>query len=627
MKNQSNSMRGSKCADNAITSICRIKPLAPAFSLMEMMVVMLVVAVVMALAAPMVSKKLSNHSGSAGGSLLTSVAGGNVAYNLDGENRAVIYGGDADEISSMASYISSIPRLILNGGKSTSEGVEYDTPQIGFMYASSNPDDPNDPAAQATGTMLLGNNNRIYIGNNATVPLAVNNSIAIGQNVKGGANSILIGGMSNNELTADDAVAIGHEVRASSSSVSLGAGANAGSSGVAIGRSTSAGSGVAIGYASAGGGVAISGKNDEGRASAGGGVALGANTVAGGTLALGYNANVNSTGCYAIGAEAVCPENPTDSEAFRDPVYIGGRSNIVLSGGRLSSSTSNNTLLKPGSRGLSISGSVTIPQPHPDGAENPLEEGLNVEYTFSPSSLTAETISATYSVSAGIGNFNNINDRLNDLSNMVNDNLASWNTQRDNHLDYLEDVVIHHYYYNDYVYHCIYWLSGTSDAGLAEFAYCKDNKCGTLPMLAFNYSSDERLKDIIGENLDAMDKINRLKVYDFTFKDDETKTKRVGVIAQELQKFFPNAVTEGEDGYLQIRHEDIFYAMVRGLQELDAKVKKLTVDVSEHIKVVAANRIAVVELKSKLDAQDKEIAKFKKDIADLKKIVKKLERD
>ena len=84
--------------------------------------------------------------------------------------------------------------------------------------------------------------------------------------------------------------------------------------------------------------------------------------------------------------------------------------------------------------------------------------------------------------------------------------------------------------------------------------------------------SDKRLKYVGKENTSGLDKIRQLKVFNYTFKKDETKTPRVGVIAQDLQKVFPDAVKKGSDGFLIIRMEDIFFAVINAIKELDAKV-------------------------------------------------------
>ena len=42
-----------------------------------------------------------------------------------------------------------------------------------------------------------------------------------------------------------------------------------------------------------------------------------------------------------------------------------------------------------------------------------------------------------------------------------------------------------------------------------------------------------------------------------------------------MQKIFPNAVKKGADGFLSIRMEDMFFAMINAIKELDLKVTKL----------------------------------------------------
>ena len=83
--------------------------------------------------------------------------------------------------------------------------------------------------------------------------------------------------------------------------------------------------------------------------------------------------------------------------------------------------------------------------------------------------------------------------------------------------------------------------------------------------------SDRRLKYVGKENTSGLDKIRQLKVFNYTFKKDEKKTPHVGVIAQDLQKVFPDAVKKGVDGFLTIRMEDMFYAVINAIKELDIK--------------------------------------------------------
>ena len=84
-------------------------------------------------------------------------------------------------------------------------------------------------------------------------------------------------------------------------------------------------------------------------------------------------------------------------------------------------------------------------------------------------------------------------------------------------------------------------------------------------------TSDRRLKNVGKEFISGLDTIKKLEVFNYKFKDDKTKTPRVGVIAQDLQKIFPDAVVKGEDGFLRIRMEDMFYAVINAVKELDTR--------------------------------------------------------
>ncbi len=90
-----------------------------------------------------------------------------------------------------------------------------------------------------------------------------------------------------------------------------------------------------------------------------------------------------------------------------------------------------------------------------------------------------------------------------------------------------------------------------------------------------SHVSDRRLKNVGKENTDGLAKLRQLKIYNYTFKKDKDKTPQVGVIAQDLQKVFPNAVKKAADGFLRIRLEDMFYAVINAIKELDTRVTRL----------------------------------------------------
>lgn len=123
--------------------------------------------------------------------------------------------------------------------------------------------------------------------------------------------------------------------------------------------------------------------------------------------------------------------------------------------------------------------------------------------------------------------------------------------------------------------------------------------------------SDRRLKNIGLQNNDGLDKLTQLKIYNYTFKNDEKKLPHVGVMAQDLQKVFPNSVFKGEDGYLRIRWDEMFFASINAVKELDRKITNL---VTQTFKV--ESKIAKLEkentlLKVQVDTLSQRVNKLK----------------
>ncbi len=99
-------------------------------------------------------------------------------------------------------------------------------------------------------------------------------------------------------------------------------------------------------------------------------------------------------------------------------------------------------------------------------------------------------------------------------------------------------------------------------------------------LLTSGTTSDRRLKNIKSENSDGLEKIRELKVFNYTFKKDDVGTPQVGVIAQDLIKIFPNSVTQGDDGYLRIRWDEMFYALINAVKEIDKKINELIIKIT-----------------------------------------------
>lgn len=99
--------------------------------------------------------------------------------------------------------------------------------------------------------------------------------------------------------------------------------------------------------------------------------------------------------------------------------------------------------------------------------------------------------------------------------------------------------------------------------------------CPILTQDGIRRMSDSRLKNI-GEKFTAgLDKLEKIKIYNFTFKSDKLKTHHVGVIAQDLKSIFPNSVSKDEKGYYKIRWDEMFYSAINSVKELNSKLAAL----------------------------------------------------
>lgn len=132
-------------------------------------------------------------------------------------------------------------------------------------------------------------------------------------------------------------------------------------------------------------------------------------------------------------------------------------------------------------------------------------------------------------------------------------------------------------------------------------------------------TSDRRLKNVGEKFKGGLEELKKLDFYHFTFKKDKEKIPHVGVIAQDLQKVFPDAVKADDEGYLMIRWEDMFYAVINAVKELDNKIAAV-------VEKVQANFDEITKLKATVAEQQKTIKELQAQNADFEKRLAKLEK-
>jgi len=90
------------------------------------------------------------------------------------------------------------------------------------------------------------------------------------------------------------------------------------------------------------------------------------------------------------------------------------------------------------------------------------------------------------------------------------------------------------------------------------------------------YSSDERLKDNIIPIDDPLTKVLSISGNTYDWNEKSGKGGHdVGVIAQEILKVLPEAVTTRDNGYLAVDYQKIVPLLVEAIKELSAKVENL----------------------------------------------------
>jgi hypothetical protein len=93
---------------------------------------------------------------------------------------------------------------------------------------------------------------------------------------------------------------------------------------------------------------------------------------------------------------------------------------------------------------------------------------------------------------------------------------------------------------------------------------------GTIRASSFLYSSDKRLKKDIKTIDSALEKILKLRWVEFNWKKDSKKD--IWLIAQEVEKVFPNLVKTDVNWYKSVKYANLVSPIIEAIKELSNKV-------------------------------------------------------
>ena len=94
----------------------------------------------------------------------------------------------------------------------------------------------------------------------------------------------------------------------------------------------------------------------------------------------------------------------------------------------------------------------------------------------------------------------------------------------------------------------------------------------------FATSSDARLKDVTG-SARGLDVINNLNPVAYNWKADNRADE--GLIAQEVEEFMPNAVSQTEDGYYMMDYSKLVTPLIKAIQEQQEQIEALQSEINE----------------------------------------------
>ena len=582
---------------------------------MEMMVVLLIVAIIAAASAPMVTKKLSRNTGTGDSPWVFTGLENSIAYNMGGnDNSTVIIGA-----TTVPNTLDGSTRLFIDSGNNASHiafgngneeplqltvdptgrigfsnaqipansiafGIEQELAQSGIIAIG------NDLEASGTNSIAIGSSSTTY-NDETRLTASGFRAISIGvSTLATGENSIAIGSKlttwlnKNNytEASGRKAIAIGVGAKAvGEDSIVIGGMTQNQSSSVCYGSRS-----IAIGrQAKAGDVLAPTEHNSI--------IAIGSDASATkeGSIAIGTGADANANWSTVLGTDALASKS--GGIALGAGALAKGQQSIAIGNGDPSQST---TTTEAAAQNAIAIGTVARVY---SGHNNSVAIGYDAK-TRGPNQIVLGNEHCTVVIPGNL-----VVSKYARLSEA-----AGFYTML-------------HRYHN---------RGGAESVGLSSSggdAYFDGS-------IGYNWNtgtwSDRRLKNVGEKYIAGLAELKKLDFFHFTFKDDKEKTPHVGVIAQDLEKVFPDAVTKGEDGYLRIRWEDMFYAVINAVKELDNKIAEIVRNITdinskleEQRQIIETQEKTIQEQRQMIAEQTKINEEQSRDIDNLIKRIEKLE--
>jgi hypothetical protein len=94
-------------------------------------------------------------------------------------------------------------------------------------------------------------------------------------------------------------------------------------------------------------------------------------------------------------------------------------------------------------------------------------------------------------------------------------------------------------------------------------------------------SSDARLKSNIVTLGPTLISLMQLDAKRYTMKADKEQKQKIGLLAQEVQKVFPELVSEDKNGMLAVNYQALIPVLINALKEQEGNYNELEKELSE----------------------------------------------
>lgn len=123
------------------------------------------------------------------------------------------------------------------------------------------------------------------------------------------------------------------------------------------------------------------------------------------------------------------------------------------------------------------------------------------------------------------------------------------------------------------------------------------------------FTSDRRSKENIEKAKYGIEQFRHINTYTYNFKFYNDKKPRVGLIAQEVQKYIPEAIVKSADGTLTIDFDWILYPLANAIKDVDKNLTQLKNDLVAQAKDLTQLEKRIFKLENKttktLEKQEK----------------------